>query len=264
MRNGIHPPICKKTIFFDEHRATLSEWVHNGSLSDEFAFYVTNGFKPTHWLEIPDGQDSVWNKGNPAHVDGVLDKQVLTLSSFYPSGKLGAALEVKSSSPIGMYPNHPAFEGAKFWLLVEDLRDQAKPMPVPHELRHGKVDQLDDFKIGDLVSITVGMIDRLGRIVSLTDKSRESFVYIAELGREDPHSMVFNKNGEGLSNSRFSKIDLESIIEAKHHDFGRIEVHHDGEKWCFTQVETGEQIDEKRLFAMKMLSLDCASGMELK
>lgn len=269
---GEHLPICTKVIFFDEHKADLSEWVHNGKLTDEFAFYVENGFKPTHWIEVPGEKDAVWRKGNPSHIDDLIDKQVLTLSPFYPSGNLGASIEVRKTSSLGQYPNHPPFEGVKQWLPVEELREFAKPMPSPHEIRHGKVDRIGDLEIGDLVMLRWGE-DRLGRIVSLTEKERrfedggklqtkaEQTVYIAELGKDDPWSMAFDADGnyKGISAASFKKLDLDAVIEGKHKAFGGIKVEHDGDAWRFTHDDT--EIDERSVFGMKVLSVDCDSAM---
>lgn len=71
----------------------------------------------THWAEVPLPDDPRWIPGKP----DILDTQVLTLSPFYPSGRLGVCVELKSSQPFGLYPNHPPFEGARAWMMPDEL-----------------------------------------------------------------------------------------------------------------------------------------------
>jgi hypothetical protein len=71
----------------------------------------------THCLPIPDVNDLRWIDG----MLNVLDVDVLTLSHFYPSGKLGACIERKSSIPPIMAVNHPAFTGCVKWMLIDML-----------------------------------------------------------------------------------------------------------------------------------------------
>lgn len=82
---------------------------------------------------LPAENDARWVQGKPA----VLDTQWLTLAPFYPTGRLDVSVELKTSQPLGQYPNHPAFEGCHAWMpldaivweAVVDWNAQAKANP---------------------------------------------------------------------------------------------------------------------------------------
>lgn len=69
--------------------------------------------------DVPDITDPRWIKGKP---EGLFDVDVLTLSPFFPSGRLDVCVERKSSKPLGRYPNHPPFAGAVAWMPLGDLQ----------------------------------------------------------------------------------------------------------------------------------------------
>lgn len=71
----------------------------------------------THTAEIPTPDDSRWTPGVPH----ALDTEVLTLSPFYPSGRLGVCVESRSITPLFRYPNHSPFEGCKAWMAIDDI-----------------------------------------------------------------------------------------------------------------------------------------------
>ena len=68
--------------------------------------------------EVPAVDDQRWVAGVPS----VRDVEVLTLSPFYPSGRLGACIEKLDSAP--QFPNrsnHPVFEGCRAWMPIDML-----------------------------------------------------------------------------------------------------------------------------------------------
>ena len=72
----------------------------------------------TQVAEVPAEDDSRWQHGTPT----LLDQKVLTLSPFFPSGRLGACVEEKKSNPmLSRYPNHPPFAGVVAWRSLEAL-----------------------------------------------------------------------------------------------------------------------------------------------
>jgi hypothetical protein len=87
--------------------------------------------------EVPAADDPRWVPGVPRE----LDTQVLTLSPFYPTGRLGACVERKSSTPLGQYPNHPPFEGCLAWMPLSAIAWNDVPgqepasVPVPRSSR---------------------------------------------------------------------------------------------------------------------------------
>lgn len=97
-----------RKLYFSEDRA----WV--GDTSQD----------ATHQIDIPDATDTRWIQGVPS----ILDKSVLTLSPFYPSGRLDVCVESKSSRSPVMQPNHPAFQGAVAWMHLDALREMATPV----------------------------------------------------------------------------------------------------------------------------------------
>ena len=78
----------------------------------------------THEADIPEISDPRWTPGKPS----LLDTSVLTLSPFAPSNRLGACVEMKSSNPITLYPNHPPFAGVVAWMDLDALRETATPV----------------------------------------------------------------------------------------------------------------------------------------
>jgi hypothetical protein len=79
----------------------------------------------THEADIPPVTDPRWIQGKPS----ILDTSVLTLSPFYPSGRLDACVEYKESNPISQYPNHPPFAGVVAWMHLDALRETATLVP---------------------------------------------------------------------------------------------------------------------------------------
>lgn len=67
--------------------------------------------------DVPAADDVRWHRGMPT----VLDKRVLTLSPFAPSGRLGCCVEEKKSAPLFRHPNHPPFAGAVAWMDLDQL-----------------------------------------------------------------------------------------------------------------------------------------------
>lgn len=67
---------------------------------------------------LPSSDDPRWQPGRPT----ALDVQVLTLSPFYPSQRLGVTVEQKTSRPLFRHPNHPPFEGAVAWMPLGAIR----------------------------------------------------------------------------------------------------------------------------------------------
>lgn len=71
----------------------------------------------THVAEVPSSEDSRWIPGRPE----ILDTEVLTLSPFYPSGRLGVCVEKKLSKPFSTNTNHPSFGGCKAWMQMGNI-----------------------------------------------------------------------------------------------------------------------------------------------
>ncbi len=67
--------------------------------------------------DVPDVDDVRWRAGVPT----VLDEQVLTLSPFFPSGRLGVCFEKKDSVPKFPNANHPPFQGVVAWMPMHEL-----------------------------------------------------------------------------------------------------------------------------------------------
>lgn len=67
---------------------------------------------------LPAADDPRWVSGVPA----ALDTPVLTLSPFFPAGRLGVAVETKRSRPFSRHPNHPPFAGVQAWMPLTALR----------------------------------------------------------------------------------------------------------------------------------------------
>lgn len=89
----------------------------------------------THVADLPDEHDARWRLGVPAFQD----VEFITLSPFSPSGRLGVCVEKQSSTPLGRYPNHPAFEGCKAWMPVSETR--WTPIPRPEHTRYVVADE---------------------------------------------------------------------------------------------------------------------------
>lgn len=73
--------------------------------------------------DLPPAEDPRWTPGAPHEPD----VQFLTLSPFYPTGRLGVTVERKSSAPLFPNGNHPPFFGCKAWMRL----DQVNWAPVP-------------------------------------------------------------------------------------------------------------------------------------
>lgn len=71
----------------------------------------------TQVADVPAADDPRWIAGLP----NLLDTEVLTLSPFYPSGRLGCCVEQKESKPISRHPNHPPFRGCRAWMPLDAL-----------------------------------------------------------------------------------------------------------------------------------------------
>lgn len=69
--------------------------------------------------DVPDSSDPRWIRGKP---EGIFDVDLLTLSPFFPSGRLDVCIERKASKPLSRYPNHPPFQGVVAWMPLGDLR----------------------------------------------------------------------------------------------------------------------------------------------
>lgn len=67
--------------------------------------------------KVPSKDDPRWMQGVPT----ILDKEVLTLSPFFPSGELNACVEKKNSKPPFDNPNHPPFYGCKAWMTLDKI-----------------------------------------------------------------------------------------------------------------------------------------------
>lgn len=80
--------------------------------------------------EVPAVEDPRWIQGNPKWIPELMDVPVLTLSPFYPSGRLGACVEMQSSKPPIMKPNYPSFAGCMAWMKLESLRLEARPISI--------------------------------------------------------------------------------------------------------------------------------------
>ena len=76
------------------------------------------------YTELPPADDTRWIKGVPHQ----LDTQYLTLSPFYPDGRLGVCVDLKESKPPFRYPNHPAFAGCRAWMEVDAINWHPVPL----------------------------------------------------------------------------------------------------------------------------------------
>lgn len=89
----------------------------------------------THYAETPESNDSRWRPGVPVFAD----VQFITLSPFYPSGRLGVSVEMRVSNPVCLYSNHPAFEGCKAWMPVSETK--WSPIPLSDQARYVVLDE---------------------------------------------------------------------------------------------------------------------------
>lgn len=73
----------------------------------------------THQAVLPAIDDPRWVKGKP----GVLDKTLLTLIHFFPSGELGVSTDRERSNPLPRLgpPNFQPFECCLAWMDPEVL-----------------------------------------------------------------------------------------------------------------------------------------------
>lgn len=88
----------------------------------------------THIADLPLESDVRWRVGVPS----VADVEFITLSPFWPSGRLGVCVEIRRSNRI-MYVNHPAFAGCKAWMPVSAAT--WRPIPRPEHTRYVVVDE---------------------------------------------------------------------------------------------------------------------------
>lgn len=84
----------------------------------------------THVAALPDPADPRWRQGSP-QVPGA---QLITLSPFYPSGRLGVCVELKEERPLSLFPNHPAFHGCRAWMPVSEA--SWTPLQRPERARY--------------------------------------------------------------------------------------------------------------------------------
>lgn len=90
----------------------------------------------THVAELPAEDDSRWRPGAPPACD---DIEFITLSPFFPSGRLGVCVEKKSSALLGLHANHPPFFGCRAWMPV--METHWKPIPRPEHTRYVVMDE---------------------------------------------------------------------------------------------------------------------------
>ena len=118
----------KRYVFFNANDSRVSTWCAEGRVDAPRTAYVESGFEATHWCEIPTEHDPRWRPGNPFHVPEAEGKGVLTQCPFYPSGRLGVCWERKEPGSR-LDVNFPTFDGAKAWMLADELRGEALPLP---------------------------------------------------------------------------------------------------------------------------------------
>lgn len=116
----------------------------------------------THEADTPDAKDARWIPGVPS----ILDTSVLTLSPFYPSGRLGVCVESKSSKPPVMEPNHPPFRSVVAWMHLDALREMATPV----QAKNSHSENMERFRdLAAAIGITSGELARFDCL----DVSRE-------------------------------------------------------------------------------------------
>lgn len=103
----------------------------------------------THVADLPDEDDPRWRPGVPAFSD----VEFITLSPFFPSGRLGVCVEKKSSDPLFRHVNHPAFQGCKAWMPVSET--SWAPIPRPEHTRYVV---MDEHTLGYLIPEMPGYI----------------------------------------------------------------------------------------------------------
>ncbi|MBN3777012.1 hypothetical protein G3O06_05435 [Burkholderia sp. Ac-20345] len=118
----------KKYVFFNESDSCITTWCAEGRVDSPVTHYLESGFQPTHWCEIPSESDARWREGNPWDDADAQDVGVLTLSRFYPSGRLTVSWERKRPDSRADV-NHPVFAGAHAWMLVDELRGSVFQVP---------------------------------------------------------------------------------------------------------------------------------------
>lgn len=118
----------KRYVFFNATDSRVSTWCAESSVDSPRTAYVESGFEATHWCDIPSERDARWRPGNPFHIPEAEGKGVLTLCPFYPSGRLGVCWERKTLGSRRDV-NFPTFDGAKAWMLADELRGEALPLP---------------------------------------------------------------------------------------------------------------------------------------
>lgn len=118
----------KRYVFFNANDSRVSTWCAEGRIDSPRTAYVESGFEATHWCEIPSEHDPRWRPGNPFYIPEAEGKGVLTQCPFYPSGRLGVCWERKEPGSRRDV-NFPSFDGAKAWMLADELRGEALPLP---------------------------------------------------------------------------------------------------------------------------------------
>lgn len=66
---------------------------------------------------LPLVDDPRWQEGVPK----ITDIEVLTLSPFYPCGRLDVSVEMRRSTPLTRHQNHPPFDGCKAWMPISAI-----------------------------------------------------------------------------------------------------------------------------------------------
>lgn len=117
-----------KYVFFNDTGSCVTTWCGEGRVDSPVTHYLENGFDATHWCALPSETDPRWRQGNPWHHPDAQDVGVLTLSHFYPSGRLGVTHERKRPGAREDV-NHPAFVGAVAWMPASELRGELFEVP---------------------------------------------------------------------------------------------------------------------------------------
>ncbi len=108
----------------------------------------------THVAAFPEADDPRWIPGIPTQQD----TEFVTLSPFFPSGRLGVAVEIsRSNMPKFGGPNHPPFFGCKAWMQVDALHwhpvTPGYPITKQPVIDRELEERLGVFSVGDTVSV---------------------------------------------------------------------------------------------------------------
>lgn len=82
------------------------------------------------FCEVPSNDSSKWIIGKPS----VPNVQFLTISPFYPSGRLDVSVEINSEPKIMRHENHPAFAGCVKYMPVHLLDFRPIPKYIPRAI----------------------------------------------------------------------------------------------------------------------------------